>query len=171
MGYYRGDYYGGRTRGDYYRGDFASILGAVGNLLPQSWTPAGAQKVGFGTAAAALTGAAAAFAPGLAAAAGRFIGAGSATTQTMPPQMPRMGAPIASGGSAPGQVVQLPSGQLARVGRRYRRMNPGNIKAARRSLRRIRSVGKLMSTIKRDVSKAATSLGVHRSVRLARGKR
>lgn len=59
--YYRGDYY----RGDYYRGDswLASLAGSVGNLLPQSWTPSGARKVGFG-----IAGAAGALAGGLAAA-------------------------------------------------------------------------------------------------------
>lgn len=168
MGYYRGDYYGGRTRGDYYRGDFASILGTIGNLLPSSWTPAGAQKVGLGAAGAALAGAAAAFAgPTVAAKVAPMVlgAARSATTMTMP-RMSAPGAPIAGGG-----IVELPGGQLARLGKRYRRMNPGNIKAARRSLRRIRSVGKLMATIKRDVSKAATSLGVHRSVRFGKGKR
>jgi len=51
--YYRGDYY----RGDYYRGDswLSSLAGSVGNLLPQSWTPSGARKVGLGIAGTALS--------------------------------------------------------------------------------------------------------------------
>lgn len=50
---------------------------------------------------------------------------------------------------------------------RNRSMNPGNPRAVRRSLRRVAGFGKLAARARRDISRAATAVGVRRSTRKA----
>lgn len=184
MPYYMGDYY----QGDYYLGD-PGIFGSIGKFFKGAVRTVGrvaggvarvAGKVASalpgplgvaGTVAGAIAGTAAGKkaiiryaqaggGPAGAVAAGRALG-----TAVVPVRktQPVLMAP----GPAPGTVVALPTGTggggaFIRTGRR--RMNPANPKALRRALRRVAGFGKLAKRAKRDVSRAATSLGVRRPV-------
>ena len=148
MAYYRGDYY----RGDYYpgrfrRGDWLSSLAAgAGNLLPKTWTPAGAQKVGFGITGAALAaltgGQLAKYAP-------RLLSGARSSVAAPPPFL------------APASVGFAGSGFGPNGGRR-RRINPANSRALGRALTRVSAFGRLASRARKSISKAATSVGVQR---------
>jgi hypothetical protein len=176
MAYYRGDFYRA-ARGDFYRarrGDWlSSALGAVGQLLPNSWTPQGAQSVGLGIAGAAATalglGGLAKVAPGAIAA---VRGAISSRSQPGPrAALPASGAvgsvmQIARPGAAVGQ------GRMPRMfGGRHRRMNSANPRALRRAVSRVKGFGKLVGRLKRDVGAAARSVGVVHHEARTRGKR
>lgn len=154
MAYYRGDYYRGKGRGDYYRGGrrgdpgfWSTIgrgLGVVGAAIAAPWTGGASLSV----------------IPGL-------LGTGGPATSTamnftrvpkidqitLQKQLP----PGASGPFKPD--VELMPGA---VRRRYRRMNPANVKALRRSIRRLSSFGRLVKSARGAIGKAATSMQVHR---------
>lgn len=157
MAYYRGDYYPGRrARGDYYRGHGRGdpFWGAV-------WR--GIQTVGKIALGIPLGGGAAPTG-----AAGSIIGAtpptfpSSQLTIMQPPAfpMPRMRMPPALPAERPpaGRDIQLlPNGEVL-VRRKRRTMNAGNVKALRRSIRRVVSFGKLCANARSAVGKAATQL-------------
>jgi len=162
MAYYRGDYY----RGDYYRsagrnrGDFLSTLRSagsalaakVGNYLPQSWTPAGAQKAGLAVAGGALAGAAGLAAGPALAAGGRALKLGASVLSAVMP------------GGAPAGTMWVEGGSR-------RRMNVTNPKALRKALRRVAGFGKMARRARRDIGRAATAVGVTRGRAKRFGKR
>jgi len=82
----------------------------------------------------------------------------------------RAGAKMVGMGSGSNPIIQAPSGELVQLRRGGRRMNVVNPKALRRSLRRVAGFGKLAARMRRDIGRAATSVGVARRV-VVRGKR
>lgn len=151
--YQRGDYY----RGDYYRGDpglFGSIGKAIGGIIK---TVAPIALPGVGGVVGGI--------------AGSILG-GTKSTSLVP----------ASSGSLP--VIRtpglrgftqrlLPGGatgyEVAGFGKR-RRMNVANPKALRRALRRVSGFGKLARRARRDIGRAASAVGVRRSVAMKKGR-
>lgn len=182
--YYRGDYYrGGRARGDYYRGRasgdpfWGALLSGIGAVargflgipkVPTVTSAATPPTFGLST-------------PGLGqvlntAISGGFpLGPGSSTnpgvamipvnapkppSAMIPARHPAAGPPLPAefqvGGSRSGVVLR----------KKYRRMNPGNVKALRRSIRRVCSFGKLVNSTKGAIRKAANEVApVHHSRR------
>lgn len=177
MAYYRGDYYRSRGRmgGDYYmgavrRGDpFWGLIGraitAVGRFalgIPAKGT---AQAAGAATAGAA-TGAAVSGLPAVlkrlplpsrqvavpaAAVAGAVVGRVGRFAQ-------RAAALVAAGLAyeVGGRIFDAVTGREIKP--HGRRMNPANVKALRRSIRRVVGFGKLCAQARSSVGKAATQL-------------
>lgn len=175
--YYHGDYY----QGDYYQGDpfIGALLGAgvtwLGKkLLGRSAATAGKTaiaRVGAGAATGIVGGAGAVAGAGILSWAARrakdvFLSIGE---QGLPPGFPR-GMP-----STPGAGACCPTGfhfnKQMSTGRktmgapagsfcvRNRSINVANPRALRRSLRRVAGFGKLAMRAKKDVRRAAKSLG------------
>lgn len=163
MAYYRGDYYRGKGRGDYYRGMKGD---------PGFWSALGK---GLGFVAKAVFGIPS-VAPGGAAPAAAsvqtppFTGGGgfslpSAFTRLPPIQQETRIKQLPPGASGPFRPdVELMPGM-----RRRRRMNASNVKALRRSLRRVTSFGNLCKSTRKAISHAASSVQVqHRGSRVQR---
>jgi len=170
MAYYRGDYYRGHGRGDYYRGRRAG---------DPFW---GALLKGIGTVARGLLGiptpataAPSAATPPFALSGGlpapstwSFpIGPGANVPQPMVPRVnpgPRLPNPPRGTIAGPPLPAEFVAG--AGHGRRRRRMNAGNVKALRRSIRRVCSFGKLVNSTKGALRKAANEVApVHHARR------
>lgn len=181
MAYYRGDYYAGHGRGDYYKSKGGrAAMRSFGYHGYRRGDPFwGALLKGIGTVAKNL-----------------ILGPSIPKPTTSQVQM--NGSPLATAiqqsflpapRMAPNQfpmpanfpprpgtnMRQLPDINLpaerATGGRRRRRMNPGNVKALRRSIRRVCSFGKLVNSVKGTVRKAAQEIApVHRTTALARRK-
>jgi len=172
VGYYlsgRGDYY----RGDYYRagGIFSSIgkflggvakvatnilpgpIGAVGRALIQAPSISNDRSAAIARAAETFN---------------RIRGVSpvqGTTIAPMPPiRLPRLPAELPFGG-LPGGGAGFGGGGGGGFGRRRKRLNVANPKALRRALRRVAGFGKLARRAKRDVARAATAIGVQRTVR------
>lgn len=157
MAYYRGDYYRGKGRGDYYRGK--------GRGDPGFWSAIGRGLGVVGASIAApYTGGASlslipSFLPG-----GMpkvpALGQGGIVPNSSGEDLKKllkMGPPGSQGPFRPD--VELMPGMTRR---RYRRMNPANVKALRRSIRRLSGFGRLVKSARGAVAKAATSMQVHR---------
>jgi hypothetical protein len=177
MPYYTGDYY----RGDYYRGD-PGLFSFVGKAL------GGVAKLGTNIVRAGLGLQAPQALPTLSLAGyspGQFAGpqsglinigpAGSPQTGllnigTRPGFLPGMACPkgfrvnkstyIRRGGG----MAKLPPGLVVKGTTcvRARRMNVGNARALRRSLRRVAGFAKLVKRSKRAIARAAAAVGVRR---------
>lgn len=153
MAYYRGDYYRGKGRGDYYRGGrrgdpgfWSTIgrgLGVVGAAIAAPWTGGASLGVIPGLLGTGAPGAGGAM---------NFTRVPKIEQITLQKQLP----PGASGPFKP-DVELMPGAR-----RRYRRMNPANVKALRRSIRRLSGFGRLVKSARGAVAKAATSMQVHR---------
>lgn len=136
MSYYRGDYY--RPRGDYYRqgrGDWlGGITGAIGGFLTGGW---GGAVIGGAKGALGKKGTASQVAGGLVAQGGGGI----------------MGPVVVN----PGAI--LPGGKpfIERLGaeRKYKRIDPTNVKALRRAIRR---QGAFMAVVKRTIKGTGMTL-------------
>lgn len=126
MSYYRGDYY--RPRGDYYRsrGDWlGGITGAIGGFLTGGWG-------------------------------GALIGGVTGATKKKSPASQVAGGLVAQGGGIGPVVVNpgaiLPGGKpfIERLPgeRKYKRIDPTNVKALRRAIRR---QGAFMAVVKRTI--------------------
>jgi len=170
--YYHGDYY----QGDYYQGDpfIGALLGAgvswLGKkLLGKTAAAAGKTaiaRVGAGAATGIVTGAAGAGALSWAARLGKdvFLSMG----QPRMPQMPGRGGQIVPSGCCPTgfhfnkSVSHAKATYGASPGTicvTNRSMNVANPRALRRGLRRVAGFGKLAMRAKKDVRRAAKSLG------------
>jgi len=170
MAYYRGDYYRGKGRGDYYRGRrgdpgfwsaigkglgvvgaaiaapytggatlglIPSILGGVGGPA-QTSTPPFVPTPSMGGGGMSLT---------------RIPNVQQITLKRLPPGVPA--------GAAELPDINLPAG----MHRRRRTMNPGNVKALRRSLRRVSSFGRLCKSARKAIGQAASAVQVRRVTR------
>jgi len=169
MAYYRGDYYRGKGKGDYYRGRKGD---------PGFWSAIGR---GLGVVGAAI--------------AAPYTGGASLSMipALLPGGMPKVPA-LGQGGIIPnssgeelkalirGQRGQVPAerpapngnviyGQDISAFRRRRHMNPGNVKALRRSLRRVSSFGRLCKSARKAIGQAATAVQVRRPMRMLRSAR
>lgn len=176
MAYYRGDYYrGGRMVGDYYRGRGAGdpFWGA----LLRGITSVGRAVLGFPVAAPTAASAAA----GAGATAGAAATAGRIAATALPAVLAARPAPtsiIPAGiATAARRVARSPTAQMIAAGtvvemggrlydqvtgeplrRKYRRINPANPKALRRSIKRVVAFGRLCASARTAVGKAATQL-------------
>ena len=174
MAYYQGDYY----QGDYYQGDpfFGALLGMGVSWLGKKLLGRGAKaagttaiaRVGAGAATGIATGAAA---TGIGAAALRY--GSSLWAQQREPMNLRitqaLGAPGAAGPTAvagccaPGFHMNKAATRAGHppgtVCVRNRSMNVANPRALRRSLRRVAGFGKLAMRAKKDIRRAAKSIG------------
>jgi len=155
MAYYRGDYYRRNARGDYYRGRAAGdpFWGAL-------WT--GIKAVGGALLGVRPTGVSQ---QQSAAASG---GLSAVRTVLQQPQtaigftrVPQIGEQTRTA-RPPFTSEQMPDVQLPGGGRRRRQMNPANVKALRRSIRRVVGFGRLASRSKKSIAKAATALGINK---------
>lgn len=129
MSYYRGDYY--RPRGDYYRsrGDWlGGITGAIGGFLTGGW---GGALIGGVKGATTKKSTASQVAGGLVAQGGGIMG----------PVVVNPGA-ILPGGKP---FIESLGGHNAR---KYKRIDPTNVKALRRAIRR---QGAFMAVVKRTI--------------------
>jgi len=175
VAYYQGDYY----QGDYYQGDpfLGALLGkGIGwlakkvfkrKLSPGAQAQAGAMVVGKGTGMARR---AALPAAGLAVASGMTIPL-PGPFQMQPGAFLPGGKPLFSRvQAAQPQTAMMPQAgccpsgfHMAKDGSgrcvRNRSMNVANPRALRRSLRRVAGFGKLAMRAKKDVRRAAKSLG------------
>lgn len=185
MAYYRGDYYIGHGRGDYYkskggraamrsfgyhgyrRGDpfWGALLKGIGtvakNLIlgPSVPKPTTSQVTMNGS-------------PLANAIQQSFLPAPGGQLMPRPPMMPKPEMIEMSRTAEPKGIRRLNDINLPADRRRRRRMNPGNVKALRRSIRRVCSFGKLVNSVKGTVRKAAQEIAPvhHRSTALARRK-
>lgn len=161
---YHGDYYSGFPAGDYYRGDpfFGKLLKGIGRAV------GGAVKGVARIATRALPSVLRAV-PGVGTALtvldiGKRLAAGRrATRQLTLPQVSveRPDLRFAAPALGPGGIMAPGGGVIGAVTKR-RVMNPANPRALRRALRRVGGFGKLARRAKRDVSRAASALGVQR---------
>jgi len=169
MAYYRGDYYRGKGRGDYYRGK--------GRGDPGFWSAIGKGLgvVGAAIAAPYTGGATLGLIPSILGGVGTPQGATSITT---PPFVPNGGGAMALTRMPNVQQItlrKLPAGNPPMAERdinlppefrrRRRTMNPGNVKALRRSLRRVSSFGRLCKSARKAIGQAATAVQVRRGQR------
>ncbi len=159
MAYYRGDYYRGKGRGDYYRGrrgdpGFWSTLGRIGSSVFTAFT--GIPLGGLAGGATPTTVATPPFTPGSSAFT-RVPRVEQITMQRIPAEAP---AQLPSRRVPGSQDVIY--GQEMSVFRKRRHMNPGNVKALRRSLRRVSSFGRLCKSARKAIGQAATAVQVHR---------
>lgn len=173
MAYYRGDYYRGKGRGDYYRGK--------GRGDPGFWSAIGRGLgvVGAAIAAPYTGGASLGLIPSLIGGAPPPVDPMStAMSFTRVPkveqlvlqrQHPPAEAPLPSR-RVPGSDKVIYGMDLSTM-RRRRRMNPGNVKALRRSLRRVSSFGRLCRSARKAVGQAATAIQARRPQRLLRAGR
>lgn len=174
MAYYRGDYYRHPTpKGDYYRGHgrgdpfWGAILRGIGSVVGGAL---GIPKV--------VPAAAPPPAPG-GGVTPPFALVPQAEKQIMG-TVPDIGVyPTLSGSKqlppgAPGMIPShrvaagppLPAKFLAGAQRKRRRMNPGNIKALRRSINRVCSFGRVVTSMKSRIRKAANEVApVHHTRR------
>lgn len=178
MAYYRGDYYrGGRPRGDYYMGR-AQRGDPFWGAIVRGITSIGRSFLGIPSAAAAGTAVATAAAPATSAVLRRLPaavasrlpsgsipgmiravpGVVSGAIRRAPRGVRNIAALLASGAviEVGGRLVDAVTGQP--IGGARRRMNPANVKALRRSIRRVVGFGKLCQQARSSVGKAATQL-------------
>jgi hypothetical protein len=135
--------------GDYYQGDPGPLGALAGGLVLRGAKPL-AKKVG-GLIGKVLR--KPATGPAVGSAATGVLVTRAATQQPPPGYRPKPGLR--------GLLERItPGGKTGYV--RTRRMNPANPKALRRALRRIAGFGKLAQRARRDVSRAATAIGVRR---------
>lgn len=173
MAYYRGDYYRGKGRGDYYRGK--------GRGDPGFWSAIGRGigVIGAAVAAPYTGGASLGMIPSL-------LGGAPSPVDTAMNFMPRVGGGIVPNSTGPElkalmkrpAEMPIPSGRvpgsqdviygMQMGGRRRRTMNPGNVKALRRSLRRVSSFGRLCRSAKKAIGQAATAVGARRPLQMRR---
>jgi len=179
MAYYRGDYYRGKGRGDYYRGK--------GRGDPGFWSAIGKGLgvVGAAIAAPYTGGATLGLIPSI------LGGVGGPAQTSTPPFVPNGGGmalqPALRGPGAmnfpmpanfpprPGttgrQLQDINLLPEAGFRRRRRTMNPGNVKALRRSLRRVSSFGRLCRSARKAIGQAASAVQVRRGTRAPARKR
>jgi len=173
MAYYQGDYY----QGDYYQGDpfFGALIGGAVSWLGKKLLKRGAKKVGT----TAMTKVARA---GTGIAVGAGVGAAAGPLARAVGTIPTLALPLPGGGvfrpgaALPGGVPMVSPGccptgfhfnkALTRSGAppgtvcvRNRSMNVANPRALRRSLRRVAGFGKLAQRAKKDIRRAAKSIG------------
>lgn len=171
MAYYRGDYYRGHGRGDYYRGH-----GRGDPFWGALWTgikTVGGALLGIRPAAPAVTPPLVAPGPSPAQTALASMASGLQAGMmirrpTMPTQMPMIRSGVETVNR---MLVERPDGSVVAVGRRRRRMNPANPQALRRSIRRVVGFGRLAMRSKKAIGKAATAMGVKRSVGFTSARR
>lgn len=160
--YYRGDYYRGRGRGDPFWGALWTGIKAVGGAL-----------LGVRPAAATTPPTVPISQTSIAGASGGLSGVSQALQagslqQAMTAEAERLRAKYKFGrfGEYQGPVEQpalMPSHLVG--GRRRRRMNPANVRALRRSIRRVVGFGRLARSARSSVSKAATAMQCYRGGR------
>lgn len=181
--YAAGDYYGGAggwRRGDpglfssignFFKGAVHTVSGIAGALLPAPFS-APAKVVnkltgGGGTVVRSFNPATPTFPPppSLPIGPGQSqlpmpMGAGGALCGTRGFRANKSTYVTRGGGTSrwPQQLVVHPAGTECVKGRR---MNVANPRALRRALRRVAGFGKLASRARRDISRAATAVGVH----------
>jgi len=174
MAYYQGDYY----QGDYYQGDpfFGALIGGAVSWLGKKLLGRGAKAAG--TTAIARVGAGAATGAVTVAAGGAIL---SGARRAMG-RIPTLALPLPGGGvfrptrALPGGVPMTSPGccptgfhmnkSMTRSGAppgtlcvKNRSMNVANPRALRRSLRRVAGFGKLAMRAKKDIRRAAKSIG------------
>jgi len=175
MAYYRGDYYRHPVpKGDYYRGHgrgdpfWGAILRGIGSVVGGAL---GIPKV--------VPAAAPAPAPGGGVTPPFALAPITSAEKQIMGTVPDVGVyPTLSGSKAlpPGAPGMIPSRRVAAGpplpakflagARKRRRMNPGNIKALRRSIRRVCSFGKVVNSMKGQIRKAANEVApVHHTRR------
>jgi len=167
VAYYRGDYYRGKGRGDYYRGGgrgdpgFWSTLGRIGGSIFTAYT--GIPLGGLTSGGTSTTIATPPFTPGSSAFT-RVPRVEQITLQKLPAERP---LPELPSRRVPGSRDVI-YGQEMGVFRRRRRMNPGNVKALRRSLRRVSSFGRLCRSARKAIGQAASAVQVRRGAPMRR---
>jgi len=174
VAYYQGDHHqGDYYQGDYYAGDpFLGALIGMGaswlgrKLLGRGAKAAGTQaiaRVGAAAGTGLVTGTVAGVGMGLIPKIARTVGSiWQGPSQGIPP-LGQVGRPMFTNGVTAAAGC-CPSGyHLAKDGSgrcvRNRSMNVANPRALRRSLRRVAGFGKLAMRAKKDVRRAAKSLG------------